>query len=490
MTELHWMPAVELASLIRQRKLSPVELVDSVLAQLEAVNPAINAFVTVTAEQAREQAKAATDQLMRTPVEELGALHGIPVTVKDLTDTAGVQTTYGIADLKGHVPDTDAVAWARMKAAGAILIGKTTTPEFGMTGICESRLTGVTSNPWNIARTSGGSSGGAAASLAAGIAPLAWGSDGGGSIRVPAACCGVVGHKASAGRIPAVRPGEFPNGVDVEGPLARTVADTALLLGVTAGPHPLDPISLPSDDSLTVTLRKLAAGEVPSLRNVRIAYTPHFGTNAEQVDPAVTVLVEQALRLLETELGAVVERIEMQLPDTHQYFMDYWGPQYAVVVDGLAEMIPGFDTTTLWPFIQECARYGRTRSAAELVDAATYTRGEIADAFSQVLAGYDLLITPTIAVPATLHPSGTDDPALAAGGLLHMLTEPPSHAGMPAVTVNCGFTPNGLPAGMQIIGPRYADAAILKAAAAYQAATTWHTQRPQLADMPSAASTS
>ncbi len=479
MTELIWTPAVELAALIRRRELSPVELVDAVLDRLEQADPAINAFVTVTADQARAAAKAAADRVVHARAEELGALHGVPVTVKDLTETAGVRTTFGCAALSDHVPDTDAVAWARIKAAGAILIGKTTTPEFGLTGICESRLTGITRNPWDPGRTTGGSSGGAAASLAAGIAPLAWGSDGGGSIRVPAACCGVVGHKASPGRIPFVNHGEFPNGVDVDGPMARTVADVALLLHVTAGPYPSDPISLPADPGLAATLRGLAAGRTPSLRGVRVAYAPHFGVRADAIDPAVTALVEQALRVLE-EGGAVVERVEMRLPDTHQYFLDYWGPQFTALVDGLTELVPGFDASTLWPFVQECAEYGRTRSATDFLHTATATRGRIADAFTEVFAGHDLLVTPTTATPATAHPAETDDAVTAAGGVLHMLTEPPSHAGVPAVTVNCGFTAEGLPAGLQIIGPRHADGAILNAAAAYQAATSWHTRRPAL----------
>src|SRR5215831_3486962 len=277
--ELTWLSATELAREIRERKISPVEATDAVLIRLAAVNPTINAFVTVLADEARQAARAAERTAVTTPPGELPPLHGVPITVKDLIDTAGVRTTYGSTLYRDHIPEQDHVTWARLKAAGAILIGKTTTPEFGMLGITESQLTGITSNPWDPATTSGGSSGGAAASLAAGIAPLAWGSDGGGSIRVPAACCGVVGLKASPGRIPFVRPGEFPNGVDVEGPLARTAADAALLLAVTAGPHPMDPISLPADDGLTAALQSLAG---LSLRNVRIAYTPHFGTSADQ----------------------------------------------------------------------------------------------------------------------------------------------------------------------------------------------------------------
>jgi Asp-tRNA(Asn)/Glu-tRNA(Gln) amidotransferase A subunit family amidase len=290
----------------------------------------------------------------------------------------------------------------------------------------------------------------------------------------------VVGHKASPGRIPFVQPGQFPNGVDVEGPLARTIADVALLLQVTAGPHPLDPIALPADHALAVTLRALAGGEVPSVRGLRIAYAPAFGATAQPVDPAVRTLVEQALRVLEDDLGAVVNQVEMHLPDTLQYFMDFWGPQFALAVDGLAEAIPGFDVSTLWPFVLECAEYGRSRSAVDLVNTATVTRGQITQAFADVFAEYDLLVTPTIPVPATVHPRESDDALTRAGGALHMLTEPPSHAALPALTVNCGFTAEGLPTGLQFIGPWRADGAILQAAAAYQSVTPWHSRHPAL----------
>ena len=475
MTELIWTPATELAALIRKREVSPVEIVDAVLDRLEQVNPAINAFVTVTAEQARESAKRAAEQVMHTPVEELAPLHGLPITVKDLTDTAGVRTTYGHPAFAEHVPDTDGIAWSRLKSAGAILIGKTTSPEFGLTGVCESKLTGITRNPWDPDRTSGGSSGGAAASLAAGIGPLAWGSDGGGSIRVPAACCGVVGLKASSGRIP-FSTGEFPLGVDVEGPLTRTVADAALLLSVTAGPHLSDPISLPADAELAATLRALAAGAEFSLRGKRIAYATGFGTGS--ADAEVLHVVDEALGVLGSGLGAAVERVDIELPDTMDYFGDFYGPQYALIVDWLGES--GVDTSTLWPFIHECAERGRTAAAVDLMKTMTATRGQIAGTLSSIFIDHDLLITPTLLTPAVPHPTASDDPAAQAGGVLHMLTEPPSHAGLPAVTVNCGFTSAGLPVGLQIIGSYHADGAVLETAAAYQAATDWHTRHPEL----------
>ncbi|NUP47757.1 MAG: amidase [Catenulispora sp.] len=451
-----------------------MEIVDAVLDRLEQVNPAINAFVTVTAEQAREQAAQAAQQVMNTPAEDLKPLHGLPITVKDLTETAGVRTTYGHPAMTDYIAEEDGIAWSRLKAAGAILIGKTTTPEFGLTGICESKLTGITNNPWDTGRTSGGSSGGAAASLAAGIGPLAWGSDGGGSIRVPAACCGVVGHKASSGRIPFSQAGEYSLGVDVEGPLARTVGDTALLLSITAGPHLADPTSLPADRDLIATLQALAAGAQVSLGGKRIAFATGFGARTAEDD--VLSVVRAAATVFVDGLGAAVDGVEIELPDTEDYFADFFGPQYALIVDEMAEW--GVEASTLWPFVLECAERGRAATAVDLTRTMTATRGKIAAAFSAVFADHDLLITPTLLTPAIQHPSASDDPIAQAGGVLHMLTEPPSHAGLPAVTVNCGFTNAGLPVGLQIIGPYHADGAVLEAAAAFQSATDWHTRHP------------
>lgn len=228
------MPATELARAIRERAVSPVEAVQAVLARIERVDPLVNAFVTVTAEQALTAAREAERQVTATSAEQLAPLHGVPITVKDLTDTAGVRTTYGSVAFKDHVPQRDTLAWSRLKAAGAILVGKTCTPEFGALGVTESPLTGITNNPWDTSRTAGGSSGGAAAAVASGLAPLAWGSDGGGSIRIPASCCGVVGLKASTGRIPVYGEGDVYGLVSTSGPLTRTVADAALMLHVTA----------------------------------------------------------------------------------------------------------------------------------------------------------------------------------------------------------------------------------------------------------------
>lgn len=480
---LCWLPATTLAGMYRRKEASPAEVVDAVLDRLERVNPGINAFVTVLADQARQAARRAQEQLTQ-GTDDLPPLHGIPVTVKDLTNTAGVRTTYGSVAFANHVPDEDSVAWARMKAAGAILIGKTTTPEFGMLGVTESRLTGITGNPWNPAMTAGGSSGGAAAATAAGIAPLAWGSDGGGSIRVPAASCGVVGLKVSPGRIPHGGDDEPFDTVTTVGPLTRTVADTALLLSVTAGPDPREPLGLPP----------LPPGEIesalaePTVRGLRVAYSPDLGWGPVARD--VAARLEAAAQFFESVLGAHIETVEISLPDPIQYFLDFWAPGFALGFDSLAAL-PGWDPRQVHPMMLELAEAGRGTPAAEYVHTAQQTRAQIARGFAAVFKHHDLLLTPT--TPTTAFPhnpecglsviDGTPVPRWP-GLNFHRLTEPPSHAALPAVTVCCGFTAAGLPVGLQVIGPPRTDTAVLAAAAAYQAATDWHTRRPPAGNGP------
>ncbi len=470
--EIVWMAGHELVDKIRARDISPTEAVTAVLERLEEVEPAINAFVTVTGDAALAGAKVA-ERVLLDPKADLGPLHGVPITVKDLCDTAGVRTTYGSKSFSDHVPKHDAVTWSRLKAAGAILIGKTTTPEFGMLGVTDSQLTGRTSTPWATTHTSGGSSGGAAASVASGVAPFAWGSDGGGSIRVPAACCGVVGLKASRGRFPVETPWES---VGTDGPITRNVRDAALLLEVAAGPDARDPLSLPasSDDWVGATIDASVIG-------VRVAYSPDFGT--AEVDHEVGGIIEQALTVLRSG-GAAVEQVNLALPDPIAYFQAFWTPAFA---DALGEdLLSGaVDSSSVHPMMLEMARQGQQLGALEYYRTATQTRGEISNGFAEVFDSFDILVTPTMPVTAFPHPGREAGPTEINGKPVshpetdfHRLTEPPSHAGLPAITVPCGFSKEGLPVGLQFIGPRHADAAILAAAAAYESLTDWSSRRP------------
>ncbi|MFF5085010.1 amidase [Actinoplanes sp. NPDC000266] len=470
--DIVWMPGHEMAAAIKDKKLSPTEAVTAVLAQLEKVEPHINAFVTVTAEQALEQAKQAEQHLARG--EAVGALHGVPITVKDLTSTAGVQTTYGLKSFAGHVPEHDDTSWARLKAAGAILIGKTTTPDMGMLGITDSSLTGKTSTPWAAGtHTSGGSSGGAAASVACGVAPFAWGSDGGGSIRVPAACCGVVGLKSSPGRIPDGESAWDTTGV--VGPLTRNVRDAALLLDVTAGPDPRRPLSLPRP---TESFEGATIGA--SLHGLKIAFSPDFGS--AEIDTEVLAIVTAAVLSMESLGGAYTEQVEMTVPDPIEYFGNVYGPVFANALT----MVP--PDLAIHPAIRYIAEKGKSMTALEFFHTEYAVRTQILQGFLAVLEDYDLIVSPTMPVAAFPHPGPEAGNTHVNGKPVrepmldfHRMTESPTHAALPAITVNCGFTSQGLPVGLQIIGGQHADAAVLAAAAAFESITDWHTRRPPIA---------
>ena len=472
--ELTWMSGFELASAIRQRDISPVEVVNAVLAQIERTEPTLNAFVTVTADAARAEAKAAERALAERD-RKFPPLFGVPISVKDLCDTAGVRTTYGSKAFVDHVPSADAVSWARLKSAGAILIGKTTTPEFGGLGVTYSGLTGTTNNPWDPTRTSGGSSGGAAASVAAGVGPFAWGSDGGGSVRIPAAYCGVVGLKPSRGRIPVATAWET---VGTDGPLTRTVRDCALLLAVTAGPHPSDPLSLPAltDDVVAATTTE------HGLRGKRVAFAAApAGAN---VDAEVASVVAEAVLQIERAAGAIVDTVDVNLPDPVAYFDAFWSPAFAAAAEvpgDVGELHTETEATLYF------AELGRRISAVDYYRTANETRGLITSGYNEVFAHHDLLITPTSTVAAFPHPGHEAGPTEVNGLPIarpstdfHRLTESPSHAGLPAITVPCGFAADGLPIGMQIIGPMHADAGVLAAAAAFERIRPWAGFRPPI----------
>src|SRR6266540_2184603 len=297
---LCWMPAADMAAAIRKKTLSPVEVVRALLARIERVNPALNAFVTLTAEQAMRDARAAERAVMKRGAR-LGPLHGVPFSTKDLVATKGIRTTFGTRLYADNVPTEDAPLVARLKAAGAIQLGKTNTPMLGWIGATHNLLFGPTRNPWNLDRTPGGSSGGASAAVAAGLGPLAIGTDGGGSIRIPAACTGIFGLKPSFGRIP-VYPFSAAWSLSHVGPMTRTVKDAALMLMVSAGPDERDPSSLPLQPvDYVAVLRK-------GVKGLRIAWSADLGYE-EAVDPEVRTVCEQAARRFR-EAGCRIEEVK------------------------------------------------------------------------------------------------------------------------------------------------------------------------------------
>jgi aspartyl-tRNA(Asn)/glutamyl-tRNA(Gln) amidotransferase subunit A len=464
--ELCWLSATDLARLIRRRKVSPVEVVDAVLARIDRLNPQLNAYVTVTADEARRAARAAERALAgRRPV--VGPLHGVPFSVKDLVLTKGVRTTFGTRLFADTVPTEDAPMVARLKAAGGIMIGKTNTPALGWLGATHNLLFGATRNPWRLDRTPGGSSGGASAAVAAGLAPIAIGTDGGGSIRIPASFAGIFGHKPSYGRIP-VYPASTVWSVSHIGPMTRTVADAALAMQVCAGPDDRDQFSLPRDG--TNYVHAIRGG----VKGLRVAYAEDLG-NLTALDPEVQRVTSRAVRTFR-ELGCRVETVAPRWPSP----ADCW---YEIFCGGVAtRLLPYRDRRDdieagLQSIIETTAANPPSRYVQAWMDRLAWWWQHPRPFFER----YDLLLTPTVACPP--FAVGLDYPDKVAGtpvmpyGWLPY-TYPFNLTGQPAASVPCGFTHDGLPIGLQIVGRRFDDAAVLRAAAAFERARPWENARP------------
>lgn len=459
-------PAVELAGLIRDRQLSPVEVVEAVVRRIEAVNSPLNAYVFVHAEEARAQARAAEAAVLRG--DEVGPLHGVPVSIKDNIPDAGQPLTNGSRLLRNNVARESAPIPARIRAAGGIIVGRTNTPEFAWRGSTDNRLFGETLNPWDLGRTAGGSSGGAGAAVAAGLAPLAIGTDGAGSIRIPASFCGIVGHKPSFGRVPFF-PSPGANELAAHaGPMTRTVRDAALLLDVIAGPDERDRFSLPATDE---RYRESVEGGV---RGWRAAWSPDLGHIP--VAPEILGIAEAAAHAF-ADLGAAVEAPDLGLPDPSP-ILDVLYPSVQAAAHALR---PPEEHAEMDPGLVAIAKRGAQLSAVD-VGRAMAARSAYWDAMRRVMERFDILLTPTIAVPP--FERGIVGPEQVNGTpVVHLgwtLAYPFNYTGQPAVTVPCGFTASGLPVGLQIVGRRHADGAVLRAAAAFEAARPWADRRPPL----------
>lgn len=458
--DLGFASAGELAGLIHAKEISPVEVVGGFLDRIERYNPVVNAYCTVAAEEAIEAAKQAEKVQMRGG--NLPPLLGVPIAIKDLTPTQGLRTTYGSRIFAHHVPQEDSVFVKRVKAAGGIVLGKTNTPEFGHTGVTDNLLFGKTSNPWDISRVSGGSSGGSAAALAAGLAPLAEGSDGGGSIRIPASFCGVYGFKATFGRVPFdTGPNAFSGAMPFlhHGPLARTVEDAALLLDVVQGLDASDPYSVPKSRETYQALPAQVTG-------LKIAYSPDL--DYFEIDPEVASVTAEAVRSLE-QVGARVDTVSLGFEDGQERitktFTQLWAVYYAAyygrfLAQWEEDMSKGLIATI---------RLGEEISALE------YKRLESQRSFAyrqieSLFEHYDILITPTLAVPAFDHGPG---PRRINGKKVDpytswMLTSVFNLTGHPAASINAGFSREGLPIGLQIVGRRFAEEQVLMASKALE----------------------
>lgn len=467
-SDLCFTPATELRVLIRDRQLSPVELLDAVLARCEEVEPTIHAFVTIDAEGARAAAKSAEAAVMRG--DDLGPLHGIPVSIKDLFATAGMRTTYGSKFFEDFVPDYDAVAVERIRRAGGVIFGKTNTPAFGHKDMCDNLIMPATRNPWNPDRTSGASSGGAGAAVAAGEGPLALGSDGAGSIRIPSALCGIYGLKPSLGRVPFWPSQDYWTTRSHIGPMTRTVRDAALLLSVMAGPDRRDPISIDEqpDDYLAA-----CDGD---LRGLRVAWSADFGY--APVDPEVRALTEAAARRFE-ELGCVVVEANPQWDNPAEWHAILYRAGIAAKYGPQVESRPDWMDPSLAILIE----LGKRISTEELLHALT-ARARFYDQAREFMDQFDLLLTP--AMPCVAWPYD-GQPGEVEGSLIQQtpggrwaLMFPWNVTGYPAASVPCGMTSEGLPVGLQIIAPWHQDALCLRASAAFEALQPWAGQRPPL----------
>jgi aspartyl-tRNA(Asn)/glutamyl-tRNA(Gln) amidotransferase subunit A len=463
--------AAELAALIARRAVSPVEIVEGVLGRIAARQPSLNAFITVCGEAAQAAARAAEERVMRG--DKLGPLHGVPFAVKDLVNTAGVRTTFGSVALADNIPAMDSPAVARLKAAGAILIGKTTTPEFGHKCFTEAPLFGRTANPWDLSRTPGGSSGGAAAAVAAGLAPIGIGTDGGGSSRIPAACCGVVGFKQTLGLVPHdLTPDGFGNQSHIT-PMTRTVLDTALMLQAMAGPHRCDPHSL----GLAVPDFVAAARPEGDLAGVRIAWRPLLGNS--RVAAAARAACEGALAAL-AELGAIVEPVEDDFASTEPIWLvltqSFWNARFR-------QYVPRFGNRMSETLLRQMET-GAGHSAVALQQA-MFERTRIFREIQGWFEDYDIVATPTLSRTALPIDHDFFAPIEIDGVVADTVrkswypyTLPFNLSGNPAVTLPCGFGTDGLPIGLQLVGPHLGDARLLRAASLFETARPWTNRRP------------
>lgn len=467
-TELCFTPATELAAAIRGRQLSPVAVVDAVLARIEALNPQLNAFLAVDAEGARTAARQAEAAVMRG--DELGLLHGLPVSLKDLEPTAGLRCTYGSKFYENNIATVDGLVTERVKRAGGIITGKTNTPNYGHKDMTDNRLGPPCRNPWKLDRTPGGSSGGAAAAVAAGLGPLAHGTDGAGSIRIPAALSGVYGFKPSYGRIPNWPNPDIWTGRTHHGPLTRTVADAALMLQALAGPDARDPLSIDNvpDDYQTAVARPLEV-----MRGLRVAWIADFGY--APVDPEVRRLSERAAQRF-ADFGCTVEAVNPGWRDPRDIAGLAWYVSYAARLGAQYDENPGWMDATLAEMIEAGRRASGVEHVRTSIDRTTFYQEAL-----RFFADYDLLLTPQMPLgawsvdewPATID--GKPTPSMFDR---LSFTFPFNMTGQPAASVPCGFTSEGLPVALQIVGRWHADTLVLQASAAFEQAQPWAQVRP------------
>ena len=468
---LAYAPASDLLELIAAKQVSPVEMAEMFFERIDRLDPQLNSFLLVTRDLAMEQARAAEDAVMRG--DRLGPLHGLPVPIKDTQMTAGVPSTAGAVVFQNRVPERNAAVVERVLRAGAVMLGKTNVPEFGMVGTCENSLGVLGRNPWNTDRTPGGSSGGAAAAVAAGLCPMATGSDGGGSLRIPANFCGIYTIRPTQGRVSCytgLGGPPLPNIFSQPGPLARTVRDAAILLRVMAGFDRRDQASIrrTPPDFMAATER--------GIDGLRIGWTADFGS--APVVPEVVDVTSRAARVFE-EMGCSVGEVQMVLPEPY----DSFGPiQAAGVYNSLGQYLDEYGDR-----MTEFARFFIEMGSRVTTEDYMRAEGRIAElkaTFDDAFETCDLIMSPVSCFPAfpneTFPGNITGDSSYPVQYWNGAFTMHANAIGHPAASVPAGFSPDGLPLGLQIIGRKFDEETVLAASAAFEEARPWIQHRPSV----------
>ena len=468
-TSICFLTAAEIAKKIRKGEISAVETMEAHLAQIERINPQVNAIITLVPELALEEARKADEKQAKGG--NIGPLHGLPIAHKDLVPTKGIRTTFGSLVFQDFIPEEDALLVERLREGGAIMLGKTNTPEFGAGSQTFNRVFGVTRNPYDLSKTCGGSSGGAAVSVACRMLPIADGSDLGGSLRNPTNYCNVVGFRPSVGRVPSWPNESGWNSFAVDGPIARTVEDTALMLSVLAGPDSRSPICLPESGS--IFLKSLER----NLKGVRIAWSPDLG--GLPVDSRVTETLEVQRHVFE-DLGCVVEEGFPDFSDADEIFKTFRAWFYELK---LASLLPEhrekIKETVIWNIESGMKLSGPELGRAEVKRTALFHR------VREFMQDYDFLALPVSQVPPfPLEQEYVSEiNGLQMGTYLDWMRSCYfiSVTGQPAISVPCGFTAEGLPVGLQLVGRPQDDLGVLQLANAFEKATGFYKTIPDLA---------
>jgi len=467
--DICFMPAWEMREKIIRQELSSQEITETIIDRIQRINPIINAYCTTTFDLARETAKEA-DKVVKKG-EKLGILHGIPTSIKDLIDTKGIRTTYGCVIYQNFIPEKNAIAVNRLLEEGIVLLGKTNTPSVGLKAVTDNLIFGESKNPWNIKRTPGGSSGGSAAAVAAGLGPLSIGSDGGGSIRIPSSLCGVYGLKPHFGTIPRIFEKMGFCTLSHYGPIVRYVKDAALMMNAMAGPYPLDKYSLNSQKINYLDALK----EMPN--RLKIGYSLDLGY-VKAIDPEVEKAINNSIQKFES-LDWSIEQVEFsKLKKAYASFL-------AIATSSNAYDFKGYLNEwreKLDPSLVKVLDAGLNIKAFDIQQAESF-RKELDLKFDQYFQEYDILITPTTAIPA--FELGSMFPPKIGGKNVTPLGWMPytyifNMTWHPAASIPCGWNSEGLPIGMQIIGRRYDEKMVLQVSQAFEEIAPWQNKRPIL----------